>query len=353
MCSNWPVKPGAESMAFVNVHDLVAEMPHSQQVAAVGAANWRLIESGLVKFGDVIGAARVKPFYEVVAEFKLGLKDIIKSGVNKRTAERAYATVHTPAIELARQHASRLVERIMATGLSREQVNRAVGEHFAGKVGIKAGPSGASLPKIGPVDVPKLIEALETVQKAAVSRVAMKAAKPAVATGSPTRSTQARHPNPEISRAIEIAESEGVPAEVPDREFWVKQKGPGYKGVAASYSTSHDKILINADAYVWDNPRIAKQAGDIGYFSSGSRDHVIQHEIGHSKHRHSIGETAYRAIPRDETMPAAMARQVSSYAETNAAEFVAEVYAGLKADRIYPAEIMDKYTELGGVLPVK
>jgi hypothetical protein len=44
-------------------------------------------------------------------------------------------------------------------------------------------------------------------------------------------------------------------------------------------------------------------------------------------------------------------RTVSGYASLSRAELVAEVYAGLKAGRVFPGDIMAYYRELGGIKP--
>lgn len=171
-CGQFAVAPGKEAQPFADFQKLLSEMPHSQQVAAVGAANWRLIESGLATFADVVTSTRVRPFFEVVARGQYSLKSILKSGVTRGTATKAYATVHTPAIELAKKHANELIQRIVATGISREQVSKAVGQHFAAKIGVKLEPK-VMAPKPIPVsDVRPLIEGLKAVQRRIMGRQA-------------------------------------------------------------------------------------------------------------------------------------------------------------------------------------
>jgi len=343
------VAPGAESQPFVNFHDILASLSHSQQVAAVGAANYRLIESGLVKFADVVTSTRVRPFFEVLAREKLTLKEILKSGVSKHVAEKAYATVHTPAIELARKHANDLIERITATGISRQQVNQVVGKHFAGKVGIKAGPSGASKAVITPTDIRTLVEGLTTVQQTTVAKAALRKGPPP----KPIVTTPARHPNPNVSQAIEIIESENIPTSVRDAKYWTSVAGDKAANTPLAYVAESNVVAVNPDAALWTDLDIAVRAGESGFTSSSDPFHFAHHEVGHFKHRNNIGETAYIAIPRDQTMPEAMAKQVSIYSRTNPVEFVAEVYAGMKAGKIYPADIMAEFDRLGGVKPTR
>jgi hypothetical protein len=94
-----------------------------------------------------------------------------------------------------------------------------------------------------------------------------------------------------------------------------------------------------------------KRSYDSLWFSSKDEDHVITHEIGHALHDKAIGTEAYAKVGR-KAMPEArtkyIADQVSQYASSSEVEFVAEVYAGVKAGHSYDDKIMKFYAKLGG-----
>lgn len=149
-CLQVPVAPGATAQPFVDFRDEIRALDPAQQARVVGKANWQLIESGKVAWDDVVTKARVRDLREVVATNKLTVKDMTGVGVKSSTANEAYASVHTPAHELAAKQRAELVAKLKAKGVTEKQVAKAVGQRLANRVSIKEGPSGPRSPGIVP-----------------------------------------------------------------------------------------------------------------------------------------------------------------------------------------------------------
>ena len=175
-CYQVPLAPGAESQPFVDFQQILAEMPHNQQVAAVGANNYKLIESGTVKFTDVVTPTRVRTNREVIAREGLGVKALRDAGLSKGYIERVLATINAPAAQIAREHSRKLVEAITQTVGSREKAIRAIAEHIASKVSVAPVPPPAVIPKIPAEDVPQFIEIAE--EQIAEARAAIQPTPP-------------------------------------------------------------------------------------------------------------------------------------------------------------------------------
>lgn len=78
--------------------------------------------------------------------------------------------------------------------------------------------------------------------------------------------------------------------------------------------------------------------------------HAIWHELGHLMFFRKAS-TVYWKNPSLTQPEAAIAVQVSLYAEQSVREFVAETFAALLAGRTLPADVLNLYQQYGGTLP--
>jgi hypothetical protein len=105
------------------------------------------------------------------------------------------------------------------------------------------------------------------------------------------------------------------------------------------------KIVINPRSVGW------KKAMPKGAFSSDDEWHYLHHEEGHARawanNQQLVGVAQRYQFSDAEKVH--IAEKVSRYATVNGAEFVAEVYAGRVAGKVYPDDILTVYRGLGGV----
>jgi hypothetical protein len=158
LCKNIPVPPGHEAEPFVDFQQEIAKLPPPQQARVIGVANWRLVESGTVPWGDVVTRTRIRPLKEVIARNELSVRDLTAAGVPRGRAASAWAAVHTPEREALAASRAEVVAKLRAGGLTADEIRREVAGRLAGRVGIGGGPSGGIGPvgpKPGPVVPPK------------------------------------------------------------------------------------------------------------------------------------------------------------------------------------------------------
>ena len=140
-CTQKAIKPGGEAPnAFVDFRDILDGMPHDQQVAAIGASNYKLLKTGVIEWKDVVTPGRVRDLREVVANKRLSVKTMTDAGVRPTIAEAAHKAVHTAEHELVAQRRRELAEKITAAGLNQEQLSAAIAKGVVEKVSLGAGP---------------------------------------------------------------------------------------------------------------------------------------------------------------------------------------------------------------------
>ena len=140
-CEAIAVYPTQETAPYVDWRKKFADLPEDQKETAVGVSNWKLIESGTVKWDDVVTPHRVRNLREVVSREKLTVEQMTNAGVRPQDAHKAYATVHTPAHELAAQHQLELTKRILDLGVQPQHLREIFGEQMAQRVGIARKPT--------------------------------------------------------------------------------------------------------------------------------------------------------------------------------------------------------------------
>jgi hypothetical protein len=140
-CQCWQeaVAVGAYAEPFVDFRELLANMDPHNQAAAVGKSAYRLITEGVVGWKDVVAEWRVRTLEQVVAREKLTVKTMVSAGVKPRIAERAYKDVHTPEQELIRRQREAAVARLVGSGASVADVQKAVAAGIAARVRVVGG----------------------------------------------------------------------------------------------------------------------------------------------------------------------------------------------------------------------
>src|SRR5262249_8811370 len=136
-CTQSVIAPGADAPEpFVNCRVLLDQMPRDQQVAAIGASNYKLLRAGVVSWEDIVTPSRVRDFREVVANRQLSLGQLKRAGVSRVHAERAMASVHTPEHEHAERQRKELIECLKGAGLAHEHTVNELARRIAARVKI-------------------------------------------------------------------------------------------------------------------------------------------------------------------------------------------------------------------------
>ena len=142
-CIQRLVKPGQTAPHdFVDYRELLDKMPQSEKRAAIGASNYKLLQSGRVKWEDIVTPSRVRDFREIVANKRLTVKQLTDSGVKPAQAKEAHAAVHTPEHEAVEAHRQELLRKLTGAGLSQENLVRELSKGLASRVTIAPGPTG-------------------------------------------------------------------------------------------------------------------------------------------------------------------------------------------------------------------
>lgn len=140
-CRQVSIKPGSEAPhAFVDFRELLDNMPHDQQVAAIGSSNYKLLKNGVVEWKDIVTPSRVRPLREVVANKDLTIKTLEGVGIRPAIAKIAHASVNTPEHVLIAQHRRELIAGLHGANVSQKAVVDALAEGLASRVSIAAGP---------------------------------------------------------------------------------------------------------------------------------------------------------------------------------------------------------------------
>jgi hypothetical protein len=122
-CRQVFIRPGnAAPHPFVDFRKLLADLPHAQQVAAIGASNYRLLKAGVVTWEEIVTRYRVRTLREVIALNKVSTATALKAGVKPGWIKAAHEAVHTPEAELIRQHRQQLIDDLKQRGVSQEQL---------------------------------------------------------------------------------------------------------------------------------------------------------------------------------------------------------------------------------------
>lgn len=133
-CTQTPVKPGATAAPFVDFMEVLNSLPTDQQKRVVGVGNLDLIETGKVKWEDVVTPGRIRTLSEVIAREGLSIKDLRSAGFSQARAANAFAGAHPEEVTEARRSARAIAEVLKAHGLTSEEIARKAAERLVGNV---------------------------------------------------------------------------------------------------------------------------------------------------------------------------------------------------------------------------
>lgn len=135
-CTQRPIYPGQTCEPFVDFREEIRKLDIAQQNRVMGAANYRLVESGVVKYEDVVTDRRVRNLREVVARQKLSVDQMVKAGVPKRDATEAYNAVNTKTHTQSEQRRKELIGNLMSRGYTGDQIRTYAGQSLASRLSL-------------------------------------------------------------------------------------------------------------------------------------------------------------------------------------------------------------------------
>lgn len=160
-CVQRPVRPGQSAKPFVDFQEIVRNLPPSQQTAAVGKSNWRLIEQGVIAWEDVVTPGRIRTFREVVARERLSANDLKNAGIRPGIINAALAVNQSPANVAAAARRQQLTASLRGLGVSDDRIRRELAGDLAARLGITPiggqpprPPGGPPVPPVAPAPAP-------------------------------------------------------------------------------------------------------------------------------------------------------------------------------------------------------
>lgn len=126
---------------------------------------------------------------------------------------------------------------------------------------------------------------------------------------------------------------------------WIQKAYPQrHRSVLAAYDPKPMRMFIQSQVWLPNLPSALRVSADKGRISVGISAYPIIHESAHHLQR-MAGTLVTRSLSAD-LLP--LAQRVSMRATEEVAEFVAEVYAGVKGGMQYSQEIMTVYEQMRG-----
>jgi hypothetical protein len=129
---------------------------------------------------------------------------------------------------------------------------------------------------------------------------------------------------------------------------------------ATSLNPAHGgRLSVNPENVYWlgrlaDLALAARELRSRGMWATADPRHPILHELGHLAHweaKRASWDDGWGDRGGPAAVERALAAQVSRRAEHSPAQFVAEVFAGLRLGETYSVEVLALYTLYGGLQP--
>jgi hypothetical protein len=134
-CHQEILYPGATGRPFVNFLDVLRGLTHAQQVDAVGASVYKLLEAGLITWTDAVSETGVWDLKEIVWKLGLTIEDMVDAGVSEWIAEAAFVAAHAAEItDTTRLQA--LIDQLRDAGMSDDDIRKLLEEGIRDTVGL-------------------------------------------------------------------------------------------------------------------------------------------------------------------------------------------------------------------------
>ncbi len=149
-CRSVMVCPGETAAPFVDYYAEVQALDATQQARVMGAANYRLVESGIVPWDEVVTRGRIRTLAEVVDRLGLTATELSKAGIPKIIATRALAVGQAIEVQAADRAREFLIDVLKSQGFSVDQIRGEVRRRLAARIGLRRRPEPPPKPP-GPI----------------------------------------------------------------------------------------------------------------------------------------------------------------------------------------------------------
>jgi len=162
-CVQMAIKPGQTALPFIDYQAEVAAMGPAGQRHAMGASNWKLVASGVAKWEDVVTPGRIRDFREVADRLGLSVDRMVKAGVDRNRAVKAWDATHTKAHGKSSAEREAIIKGLRNHGVSDARIVAEVASLLGGRVSVTPiggqGPDPAPIPpaRPGPTPTAKVI----------------------------------------------------------------------------------------------------------------------------------------------------------------------------------------------------
>ncbi|WP_422932034.1 hypothetical protein [Singulisphaera sp. PoT] len=125
-CLNHPIMPGERSLPFLDFQAEFAKLDFDRQCEAIGRLNALALKSGLFSWGDLSRTYRVCDFEGIMDAKRLTIEQMVAAGIPEADANAAWKKVYTPQRRKADADRQKIMRKLMAKGLSREDIKKMI-----------------------------------------------------------------------------------------------------------------------------------------------------------------------------------------------------------------------------------
>ena len=133
-CVQETVYANALAKPFTDFRETIRNLDEDQKAAVVGAYNYRLIESGVVQWSDVVTASRIRDLTEVVALKRLSVRQMTDVGIPRSRAEAVHKAANDARNAPAEESRRRILAALERRGIDAAQARQAAAQKLASRV---------------------------------------------------------------------------------------------------------------------------------------------------------------------------------------------------------------------------
>lgn len=263
-CTQGAVYPGKTSEPFVDFRDKIRELEPAEQTRVMGRSTFVLVETGVVKWDDVVTTGRIRSLREVVARNKLDVETMVKAGVMRRHAAKAYEDVNTPAHRIVAEERKQALKHLEEL-VGQEVARRRAAERLAKRVATTTDPGFRQPKPVAPGLAGILLDlgVKPSAVEAAIGFGESKATVVAAGGDDARHDAYVRELFGRDVRRAELASLVGAPddatvtlnANFGPNDLWIGWTSSKGEGISRIQERDGDLVLTNRYVEVWEHER--------------------------------------------------------------------------------------------------